>query len=266
MQADPGILRNEGEAISWWKWRPGIKPWRALFTGGILTLLALFLLVNGVALLAAGILDSFTPPWQVPGRVTGQSSGGAPQLTIHLEQSGLPASITLVVSAAAAAHLKNGEPVIVDYGAHLHNPYALEAARQSYALPGTGRAGHLVETLSLLIFSLLLLPYPALLGFWGWRDLHTGQRQCVAPVIALRKARQTTTRTPGMVPRTVNTWHGVAIRTEQSPQELLIFAIPQDLHARLQVGEIVEVRYSPHLHYLYTLTRHEQHDSQRRTW
>jgi hypothetical protein len=257
----PSIQLIESEAVSWWTWRPGIKPLRAFVFGGLLTLLALLLLTSGITTLIGGILDSSGLPLRVPGMVTGHSKDilGSSQLILRLEQSGFPSSITLVVSSATFITLTNGTAVTVDYGPYLHVPYALENGGHIYSLPGTSASGNLFETLLLLLVGLLLLPYPFLLSLWGWRDLRTRQRhQLTAFVVALRAAKQTTTRTPGMVPRTINTWHGVALQVESastSPTkpEILTFGIRQEVYSQLHRGDRVQVTYSPHLHHLYTL-------------
>jgi hypothetical protein len=249
----------ESDAVSWWSWRPGMRPLRAFLFGGLLSLLALFLLVNGAATLIAGILDSSAAPLRVPAVVTGQSKDvlGSPQLVLRPEQPGFPSTITLVVSHATAKALPRGSVVSIDYAPHQHTPYALENGEQRYALPGASASGNLWQTLALLLFGLLLLPYPSLLSFWGWRDLRTGRvYQRSAIVVALRTARQTTTRTPGLLPRTTNIWHGVALQMEypSTPTpKILTFAIQQELHAQLQRGMRAEVTYSPALHHLYTL-------------
>lgn len=249
----------ESEAVSWWSWRPGMKPLRAFLFGGLLSLLALFLLVNGITTLIAGMLDSSSAPLQVPGIVTGHVRNvlGSPQLTLHLEQAGFPTTITLVVSPATATKLANGNAVNVDYAPHQHIPYALESNGHRYPLPDSSASGNLWQTLALLLSGLLLLSYPSLLSFWGWRDLRTGQmHQRIARVVALRAARQTTTRSPGLVPRTTHIWHGVALQIEQDASatpEILTFGIHQELHAELQRGNRVEITYSLHLHHLYTL-------------
>ncbi len=63
-QKRPGL---DVEPISWWSWRPGIRPRNALFIGGLITVVALLLLGIGLVTLVLGILDSFSPPVQVTG-------------------------------------------------------------------------------------------------------------------------------------------------------------------------------------------------------
>lgn len=250
------------EAVSWWRWRPGVRPLRAFLLGGLLSLLALCLLLNAVLALVAGMLDSASAPLQVQGVVSGQgkSALGSPQVTIRVTRTGFPASITLVVSHAAAAALVTGVPVVIDYAPHQRAPYAVESHGQRYLLPGTSVSGNLFETLGLLLFGLLLLPYPLLLATWGWRDLRTRQHcQRSGYVVALRAARQTTTRTPGMVPRTTHTWYGIALQVEPrepatAEPEILVFGVHEDAYRRCKRGDHVQVTYSPHLHHLSTLT------------
>lgn len=249
----------EAEGVSWWSWRPGMRPLYAFLFGGFLTILALFLLVNGVATLITGIRDSQSPPVRVAGVVASHSKDllGSPQLTIRLQEAGFPAEITLVVSRAASTTLNDGSPVIVDYAQYQRIPYALESLGTRYPLPGASPSGNLWQKLGLLFTGLLLLPYPALLAFWGWRDLRLGLRsQRTAVVVALRAARQTSARAPGMRLRTTGTWHGVALQLEQgaaSEPEILVFGIRQELHEELRRGQRVEITYSPHLRHLYTL-------------
>jgi hypothetical protein len=251
----------ESEAVSWWSWRPGIKPLRAFIFGGLLSMVALFLLLNGTVALISNILDSSAVPLRAPGIVTGHTKNalGSPQLIIHLSEPGLPGVITLVVARTTDTELANGALVTVDYAPHLHTPYALESRGHLYVLPGGSPTSNYLATLPLLLLGLLILPYPLLLSLWGWLDLRaTRPRRCPATVVALRAARQSTTRTPGMVPRTTHTWYGVALQTESRSStgepEILTFAIREERYHTLQRGDSVQVEYSPHLRHLYTLT------------
>lgn len=252
-------LLLESEAVSWWSWRPGIKPLRAFLAGGLLSLLALFLLVSGLTTLIAGILDSASTPVRVAGVVTDHTTNmlGSPQLILRLSQPGFPTNITLVVSPAASAVLTNGSMISVDYAPHQRTPYALESKGQRYLLPDTSVTGNVGQSVALLLFGLLFLPYPALLFFWGWRDLRNDRPyRRSATIVALRAARQTTNRGPGLIPRVTHIWHGVALQLETDAHltsEVLTFGIRQELHEQLRRGTRVEVCYSPHLRYLYTL-------------
>ncbi len=251
----------ESEAVSWWSWRPGARPGRAFLLGGLLSLIALFLLLNGITTLIAGILDSSSAPLRVPGVVTAHSKDmlNSPQLTIRLSEPGLSSTITLVVSRATSTALANGASVTVDYAPHQRIPYALESGKQRYSLPGTSVFGNLLETLGLLLFGLLLLPYPLCISLWGWRDLRARQNcQRVGSVVALRAARQTTNKTPGMVPRTTHTWYGIALQIEHETgetvePEILTFNVREEMYRTFKRGDRVQVTYSPHLRHLYAL-------------
>lgn len=251
----------ESEAVSWWSWRPGARPGRAFLLGGLLSLIALFLLLNGLTALIAGILDSSSAPLRVPGTVTEHSKDvlNSPQLTIRLSEPGLAPTITLIVSRATSTALANGASVTVDYAPHRHIPYALESGKQSYPLPGASVFGNLLETLGLLLFGLLLLPYPLCISLWGWRDLRARQNcQRVGFVVALRATRQTTNKTPGMVPRTTHTWYGIALQIEHETDEMaepeiLTFSVREETYRTFKRGDRVQVTYSPHLRHLYTL-------------
>ncbi len=245
------------ETVSWWSWRPGIKPWRAFVFGGLSMLLTLFLLLSGVVTLTAGLLDSSLPPLRLTGTVSARSKTllGSPQLTIRFNAS---TSITLPVSTAASQALPSGTTVEVDFGPYLHAPYSLENAGHNYPLPGTSPAGNPLEAALLLLAGLLLFPYPALLFFWGWRDLRSGDiRQVNALVVAVRTVDQTTTRGPGMLPRRIHTWHGIAVQPTSDEAtahpRVLTFAIQAGIAAQLHQGDKVQVGYSPHLRHLYTL-------------
>lgn len=251
----------ESEAVSWWSWRPGARPGRAFLLGSLLSLLALFLLLNGIAALLAGILDSSAAPLRAPGVVTAHSKDvlGSPQLTIHLREPGFPPTITLVVARTTSAEIADGAAVTVDYAPRQRIPYALENGGRSYPLPGSSASGNLLETLVLLLAGLLLLPYPLLLSFWGWHDLRAGQNcRSVGYVVALRVARQTTNRTPGMLPRTTHTWYGIALQIENEAEQsaepqILTFGVQEEIYQTYKRGERVQAIYSPHLHHLYSL-------------
>ncbi len=90
-------------AITWWSWRPGIKPRNAFIIGAPLTLLACFFIGVGLYTLLFGIIDSYSPPLQIPALVTGYTTGvidGRPRLTIRLDRSGNPTIISPVIFPA----------------------------------------------------------------------------------------------------------------------------------------------------------------------
>src|SRR6266567_7371098 len=117
------------DPINWWSWRPGIKPRKAMVTGGLITLFALLLTGIGLITLVLGIVDGFSRPLQTPGIVSGHAMhgfDGLPRLTIRMHFPGFPVSVSPVVSNAAYHAISNRDHVIVDYSPRLHFLYALE--------------------------------------------------------------------------------------------------------------------------------------------
>jgi hypothetical protein len=257
-------------AISWWSWRPGIKPRNALLFGGLLSLLGLLLLCGGLFTLIVGIVDASSPPLQVPGTVTGHATNaldGLPHLTIRLHASGFSV-ISPAVSPSASQAIHNGDPVLVDFSQHLHFPYALDHAGQHYPLPGTSASDNLPGSLALLLIGIVLLPYPALLTRWGWLDLHSkygNAPQCTmtARVVALRSTQQThRSHRPGLTSRFSGSWHGVALQPLNSTaaDEIRTFSIRQETYQHLRQGAIVEIIFAFHLRYVYSIEEIEVGD------
>ena len=248
--------------ISWWSWRPGIRPRNALLIGVPCTLLTLLLALLGLITLIAGIEDSRLPPLQVPGRVLHHSAGtqlSSAQLTIALRgPASIPARVTLAVSTDTFQHVMLTAPVIVSYSQHLHFAYALTYAGQYYPLPGTTVAGNPVGSLALLLAGLLLLPYPALLAHWGWQDflIERYRREKLATIEAHVVDKQATTKTraarPGFTGRGSRPWYGLALLPD-TIQHVCTFSVNQETYERVHTGTHVNIVYSPHLRYVYTL-------------
>src|SRR5947209_2278742 len=179
---------------SWWSWRPGIQPRNALIIGGLLSMVALLLGGIGLVTLVLGVLDSVSPPQQVQGTVLGHTVNaldGQPHMLIRIRKPGFPGEVSPVVSNSAYHAMHNGSSILLDYSPHLHVLYALENAGQRYTLPGASIVGDLFGSLALLLIGAILLPYPAVLMIWGWRDLFGDkqrQRELRARVVGLRAA------------------------------------------------------------------------------
>ena len=156
----------ENETVSWWSWRPGIKPRNAFIIGGLLSLVALLLLCLGLFTLIFGIEDSVSQPLQVPGVVT--------------------------------QHIANS----VD-----------------------GQLRHRIR-------------------------VHT-----TGKVISLRAAVQTRAGRPGLTLRPTRTWFGVALRfiDASALEQVMTFAIREEVYKSLRRGDIVHITYSPNLHYAYVV-------------
>ena len=257
-------------AISWWSWRPGIKPRNALLFGGLLSLLGLLLLSGGLFTFIVGIVDADSPPLQVPGTVTGHATNvldGLPHLSIRLHESGFPV-ISPAVSPSASHAISNGDLVLVDFSQHLHFLYALDHAGQRYTLPGTSASGNLPGSLAFLLLGLVLLPYPALLTRWGWLDLHakygdTDRGPCtmIGRVVALRSTQQTRrANRPGLTPRASGSWYGVALQPLDAAdiEEIKTFSIRQKTYEYLHKDAIVEIVFSSHLRYVYSIKERDR--------
>lgn len=270
-QRDEYNIQDNG-SISWWSWRPGIKPRNALVFGGLLSFLALLLISGGLLALVFGLVDASSAPLQVPGIVTGHSTNALdelPHLTIRLHESGFPV-VSPAVSPSASRAIHDGSLVLVDFSQHLHFLYALDYAGQRYTLPGTSASGNLPGSLALLLIGIVLLPYPALLTRWGWLDLHAryedkdrGQCTMIARVVALRSTQQTRrTNRPGLTPRFSGSWYGVALQplNAADADEIRTFSIQQKTHQYLHKDSIVEVIFSAQLRYVYSIEERSVRD------
>jgi hypothetical protein len=261
---------QDHDSVNWWSWRPGIKPHKAMVIGGLITLFALLLIGIGLITLALGVLDGFSPPLQISGVVAGHTMNnfdGLPRLNIRMHTPGFPSSVSPVVSNAAYQTISDGEHVTADYSPRLHFLYALESAGQYYAIPGSSKAGDPLGSIALLFLGVVLLPYPALLALWSWRDLHptraSGDGRCTmtAKVVGKRAAVRTVARRgtnrPGLLPQFSRSWYGVALDPidEDATQQTMTFSISYETYRSLEEGTLVSITYSPHLHYVYKLER-----------
>ena len=260
------------DSISWWSWRPGIKPHNAVIFGGLLAALGLLLIGIGLFTLIVGIVDANSPPIQIPGTVMEHTTGALdslPHLTIRLREHGNP-EISPAVSQSASKAIANGDAILVDYSSHLHFLYALDYAGRRYNFPGTSASGNPAGSLALLLLGLVLLPCPALLTRWGWLDLHTkygdreiGQITLIASVVALRSTQQTRrTNKPGLTPRFSGSWYGVALRPLNS-DEIRTFSIGEQAYQRLRNNTIVEITFSPQLHHVYSIEERDGRNSKK---
>jgi len=107
MRQQQEVSALESEPVSWWSWRPGIKPRNAFIIGGLLSLVALLLLCIGLFTLIFGIEDSVSQPLQVPGVVTqhiANSVDGQLRHRIRVHTTGK------VISLRAAVQTRAGRP------------------------------------------------------------------------------------------------------------------------------------------------------------
>jgi len=260
---------HAADSITWWSWRPGIIPRNAILLGGLIMLLALLLEGIGLVTLVLGIIDSSSAPLQLPGVVASHTMNnldGFPRLNIRLHTEGFPASISPVVSKVAFHAIHDGDTILVDYTPHLRFLYALDSSGRHYALPGVSMAGNPIGSVALLLLGLMFFPYPAMLMIWGVGDLRSQYSKenegctMTAQVIGKRAVMLTSTerRTnrPGLTPRLSRSWYGVALDpVEPSAQQVMTLSVTYAVYCSVHEGELVEVRYSPHLHYVYALER-----------
>ncbi|MBV9257711.1 MAG: hypothetical protein JO215_06805 [Ktedonobacteraceae bacterium] len=261
---------DEPGPISWWSWRPGIRPQNALLIGIPFTCIPLLMTLLGLVTLIAGIEDSRSSPLLVPGIVRHRSAGtttSPPQLTIHLQgPKNIPSDVTLPVSNNTFQQVGMNAGVTVNYSPHLHFAYALDYTGKHYPLPGTTAAGNPVGSVALLLVGLLLLPYPALLSHWGWQDLlvERYRREKLARMTARVVDKRATTRTrtarPGLTGRGTRPWYGLALlRIDQDTKpRIYTFSVNEEIYRRVQHNTHVNIVYSPHLHYVYSIEQGDQ--------
>jgi len=257
--------------ISWWSWRPGIRPRYAMLIGWPVAFVALLMLCIGMFTLVLGILDMSVPPRRVPGTVISHGSNLIGQLyvDIRLHAPDFPSIVAPTVTQAQSRAIRNGDTVFADYSPRLQALYALEDGGRVYLLPGASVANNMFGAVAFLLFGLVLFPYPAVVASWGWRDLlaesgRLGERsRARASVVGLRAPAQglgTNMRRPGLTSRFARSaWCGVALvpldAALDERQRPVTFSISRDTCERLHEGDVVEIVYAPHLHYVYRLER-----------
>lgn len=255
--------QGQAHSISWWSWRPGIKPRTALFIGSLITCVALIFTIIGLLALVLGILDSVSPPLRLSGTVINHSINsidGQTNLLVSIHSTDFPPHVSVTADRSVAQTVHDSATIVLDYTPHLHVLLALESAGQRFPIQNGGLFSIFLGTFTLLLLGLAMLPYPALLTNWAWRDLYgrnpdDRQRILTGKVIALREAIPKRANRPGLSPRPTRTWYGVALAPldASAEQPVLTFAIPQDMYKALQEGEIIRITYSSHIHYVYKL-------------
>jgi hypothetical protein len=282
---EQNTFQGKSHSLSWWSWRPGIQPHNALLIGGMVAFIAVLLISIGLVTLVLGIRDSVSQPVRIPGVVVSHNSTimGQQQLTIRelvgtiraanlaKEASNLPGEVSPVVTSRTFQAIRNGDSVMLDYSPHLYTLYALEYGGQRYTLPDANLTSDIFGAIVLLCFGLMLFPYPALLAHWGWRDMyswHSRQDEICkmrASVVNLRETGRRGLRSAraGLTPHSTRAWYGVALSPIDSGEDaavekqVLTFSISFETYSRLRVGEVVEITYSPRVHYVYALERAE---------
>ncbi len=251
--------QKAGPAMSRWRWRPGMKPRVALNVGVLFSVVGLLFVVTGLVSLIAGILDSNSPPLRVPGVVTGFTTNfldNLPHVIMRVEKEGSTTTIAPAVTGEIAQALHIGDHVILDYSQRLHFLYALESGGQRYLLPGTSSAGNPLGSVALVLLGLVIFPYPAFLAYWGWRDLQAQAGYTMtARIVGLRSSKQTRSPQPGLTSRMFRSSYTMALEPVDSTSfhEIVTFVLKEEMYRSLREGTVVEVMYSPNLHYVYGL-------------
>jgi len=254
-----GGVQEPGSTISRWRWRPGMKPRFALTMGVLFSVVGLLFVVIGLVSLIAGIQDSNSAPMQVPGTVTGYTTNfldSLPHVIIRIVKENSTTTIAPAVTQVTARSLHRGDHVIVDYSQRLHFPYALESGGQRYLLPGTSSTGNPFGSVALMLLGLVIFPYPAFLAFWGWRDLQVqGGYTMTARFVGLSSSNQPRAAQPGLTPRIFRSSYTVALEPVDAStyQEVVTFVIKEEMYRSLREGTVVQITYSPNLHYVYAL-------------
>jgi hypothetical protein len=255
--------QDSGAVITRWHWRPGMKPRVALAIGVLFSVAGLLFIVIGLVSLIVGIQDSNSAPIRVPGVVTGYTTNifdNLPHVIIRVEKENTSTTIAPAVSNATAQSLHIGDQVIVDYSQRLKIPYALESKGQRYVLPGTSSAGNPFGSIALLILGLIIFPYPAFLALWAWRDLQApGGNIMTARIIDLRSSKQAHSPRPGITPRFFRTTYTVALVpiNISLSQEVVTFSITEQMYLSQRDRALVQITYSPNLHYIYEMKQVE---------
>jgi hypothetical protein len=235
----------------------------ALFTGSLITCVALIFTTIGLLALVLGMLDSVSPPLRLSGTVINHSINainGQTNLLVSIQATDFPSHVSVTVDQSVAQTVHDGTTIVLDYTPHLHVLLALESAGQRFPIQNGGLFSIFLGTFTLLLLGLVMLPYPALLTKWAWRDLYgrnpdSRQSTLTGKVIALREAIPKRANRPGLSPRPTRIWYGVALAPldASAEQSVLTFAISRDMYNALQEGEFVRITYSSHIHYVYKL-------------
>jgi hypothetical protein len=146
--------------------------------------------------------------------------------------------------------------VIVDYSQRLHFPYALESGGQRYLLPGTSSSGNPFGSVAFVLLGLVIFPYPAFLAFWGWRDLQAQSGNTMtARIVDLHSSKQARTPQPGITSRVFRTSYSVTLEPIDASffRDIVTFSIKEEMYLSLRERAVVQITYSPNLHYVYAL-------------
>ncbi len=260
------VALSSNTPFSWWSWRPGLKPQYALALGGTLALIGLLLTSLGLFLLFFSIWDQHSPLQPISATILHHQTGQPPTLTVQIHNPDLPATASLIVSTSAYQLLLDTTKIQVLYSQHLQIPLVILASGQRYPLAESSSLDEPGNALLPFLFGLILLIYPAVLARWGWRDLFIER---VAPeqlssllgkITDKRQVKTTQSSRPGRISTGKGgLWHGIALQPlipdkANKQQSIITFRIDEERFLSLQEGDYVQIRYSPHLHYVYSVS------------
>lgn len=266
-QKMPQRANAAAASLSWWSWRPGIKPHNALLIGIPLLFVAFFFLLSGVYSTLSAISDSQAQPTRVTGVVTGYTTNildSLPHITIRLTHTATTSTIAPAVTSSIQHIIHAGDEVTLDYSPHLHSLYALEAHGQRFNLPGSSPLGNLFSSLALLLLGLVCFPYLLLLTLWGWHDLQQPGVTGHGRVVGMRAAQRASVMrksNPGFTPRIRRPWYRVALEILETGDRHthLTFSVNEEQYRTIREGQMAQITYSPHLHHVYAIKPVETH-------
>ncbi len=245
--------------IARWHWRPGMNPRFALPVGVVFSFVGILFILLGLVSLIAGIQDSRSTPARVPGVITGYTTNifdNLPHVVIRVEKPGTTITIAPAVSHTDAQSLHFGEAVTVYYSQRLNLPYAIESEGHVYLLPGTSSSGNPFGSIALMLLGLIIFPYPAFLASWAWRDLQVQSgNKMVARVLALHSSKENRIPHPGITSPISRPSYSMVVEPIDTSysQDVVTFPIKEDLYHELRLRSLVEITYSQHLHYIYSV-------------
>jgi hypothetical protein len=98
--------------------------------------------------------------------------------------------------------------------------------------------------------------------FWGWGDLQAQSGYTMtARVVGLHSSKQARAPQPGITSRFFRTSYSVALEPIDTSnfQDVVTFSVKEEMFLSLRERAIVEIMYSPNLHYVYGLKQVDEH-------
>jgi hypothetical protein len=223
--------------------------------------MGLLLTSLGAFLLFFSIWDQHSATQMISATIVHHQPGHPSTLTIQTQDPTWPKT-PLSVPENAYQQLVDGTTIQLLYSQHLQVPLTIVAAGQRYPLSETSSLEEPANAFLPLLLGLLLLCYPAVLARWGWRDLFIERmapeqiHRLNATVVGKRNLLTGQNSRPGRTHLSKGrAWYGLALRpaTTQKEQKILTFSVKEENFSAVDEGDQIQIRYSPHLHYVYAL-------------